>query len=407
MSELAIHGGPPLRTSGYPPWPQFDERERAGLLEVLESRDWWSSQGTKVTAFEAAFGELCGTAPAVAATNGTHTLEVSLTALGIGEGDEVIVPDWTFFATIAAVLMVGADPVIVDVRPDTGCIDVDQVQAAIGPRTAAIIPVHVAGMPADLDRLVDLCDRHGLALIEDCAHAHGSTWRGRHVGTFGQAGSFSFQASKLMTGGEGGAIISRDEQVLATARSLVSCGRRPGTWYYRHFILGGNYRMTEWQGAVLLAQAGRFAAQQTNRAANADLLNERLRAIPGVHPQARDARCTAQGNYCYIVRIDPEEFGAGRDAVREALLAEGMELTTAYPPLHRLELFATPDGLAPRRRERSGMQDFAALELPVTDRLAAQTLWFTTSVLMGTREDALDVVRAMGKVHEHSGELER
>jgi dTDP-4-amino-4,6-dideoxygalactose transaminase len=297
-------------------------------------------------------------------------------------------------------------PTFVDVRPDTGCIDVDQVQAAIGPRTRAIIPVHVAGQPADLDRLVELCERHDLVMVEDCAHAHGSRWRDRHVGTFGDAGSFSFQSSKLMTAGEGGAVVARDGEVTQALRSVVNCGRRPGVWYYRHFALGDNFRMTEWQGAVLLAQMARFPGQQERRSANADRLNAALAEIPGVEPQARDPRCTSQGNYCYVVRIDPERFGVPRDTVREALLAEGMELTTAYPPLHRLELFATPDGLAPRRRDRSRMQDFASLEMPVTDRLAAETLWFTTSVLMGSPEDADDVVAAVAKVQQHAGELQ-
>jgi dTDP-4-amino-4,6-dideoxygalactose transaminase len=405
MPDLAINGGSPVRTAPYPPWPAYDDRERQGLMEVLESRDWWSSQGTKVRAFETAFGQMCGGAPAVAATNGTETLAMALSALGIGEGDEVVVPDWTFFATISAVLEAGADPVIVDVEPGTGCIDVDQVQAVIGPRTAGVVAVHVAGHPADLDRLVDLCERHGLALLEDCAHAHGSAWRDRHVGMWGDAGSFSFQASKLMTGGEGGAIVSHRDEVLERCRSLVNCGRRPGVWYYRHFALAGNHRMTEWQGAILLAQLERFGGQQEVRAANANRLNAALAEVPGVHPQERDPRCTSQGNYCYLARIEPEAFGASRDAVREALLAEGIPLTTAYPPLHRLELFAMPDGLAPRRRDRSGMQDFPSLELPVTDRLARDTLWFTTAVLMGTAEDAGDVVAALSKIQEHAEEL--
>jgi dTDP-4-amino-4,6-dideoxygalactose transaminase len=268
-----------------------------------------------------------------------------------------------------------------------------------------VIAVHIAGHPADMDHLIDICDRHDLVLIEDCAHAHGSMFHGRMVGTFGAAGSYSFQASKLMTGGEGGAVVSSDPAVIERAASFANCGRRPGEWFYSHYSLGGNYRMTEWQGAVLLAQLDRFEEQQQRRDANAALLNAELAAIPGVHPQTRDPRCDRQGNYCYVVRIDPDQFGADREPIRLALAAEGMSLTMSYPPIHRLDAFRDPDGFAPRYRDRAGMQDWASLSLPVTERLAATTLWFTTSVLMGTEADALDVVRAVEKVQQHAGAL--
>ena len=406
MPQLAIRGGPPVRSTPYPAWPLADTRERELLLEVVDSGNWWSSQGTKVKEFEAAWGAFHGTEPAIAVTNGTHTLELALMALGIGEGDEVIVPDWTFIATASAVLMVNAVPVIVDVDPETGCIDPDLVEAAIGPRTAAVIAVHVAGHPADMDRLTEICSRRSLVLIEDAAHAHGSTWRNQPVGTLGDAGSFSFQASKLMTAGEGGAIVSRRSDVLAAARSFGNCGRRPGEWFYAHYALGGNYRMTEWQGAVLLAQLERFPGQQQVRSANADFLNQALAEIPGVHPQHRDPRCTSQGNYCYIVRIDEGRFGAGRESTRLALGAEGIPLTMAYPPVHSLDCFTDPEGFAPRyRSSRASMPDYANQKLPVTDRLAAETLWFTTAVLMGTRKDCEDVVAAVDKVHRNAGEL--
>lgn len=406
MPQLALKGGVPVRSAPYPSWPYADERERELLLEVLDSGDWWASQGTKVKEFETAWGRFVGTGPAVAVTNGTHTLELALMALGIGEGDEVIVPDWTFIATASAVLMVNATPIIVDVDPLTGCIDPALVEAAIGPRTAAVIAVHVAGHPADMDRLTDICARHSLALIEDAAHAHGSTWKDQPVGTIGDAGSFSFQASKLMTGGEGGAVVSRRPEVLAAVRSFGNCGRKPGEWFYAHFRLGGNYRMTEWQGAVLLAQLERFPEQQRVRGENANYLNAALAEIPGVHPQHRDPRCTSQGNYCYVVRIDEAVFGASREQTRLALGAEGIPLTMAYPPVHSLDCFADPDGFAPRyRAARSSMPDYAHQLLPVTDRLAAETLWFTTAVLMGSRQDCDDVVTAVAKVHQHAREL--
>jgi dTDP-4-amino-4,6-dideoxygalactose transaminase len=407
MGQLALHGGAPVRSRPYPAWPHHDDRERELLLEVLDSGRWWSTQGVKVKEFERRWGEFHKTEPAVAVTNGSHSIELALLALGVGQGDEVIVPAWTFLATAAAVLMVNAVPVLVDVDPLTGCVDPAAVEAAITSRTAAVLVVHIAGHPADLDVLVPLCASRGLALVEDAAHAHGSLWNGQMVGTIGDAGSYSFQASKLMTGGEGGAVVSRRADVLAGARSFGDCGRRPGEWFYSHFVLGGNCRMTEWQGAVLLAQLERFPEQTARRDANSRFLNRELARIPGVRPQHRDARCDRQGNYCYVVEIDPAEFGAGRDAVREALLAEGIPLTMAYPPIHHLDAFRDPAGFEPRLRTREGMQCFAELSLPVTERLAENTLWFTTSVLMGDEGDAADVVEAMAKIHAEASQLER
>lgn len=404
--ELALMGGAPLRTRPYPEWPTADDRERELLLEVLDSRRWWATQGTKVREFEQAWAQFHGADTSIAVTNGSHTLEIALLALGVGEGDEVIVPNWTFVATVAAVLMVNATPVLVDVDLDTGCIDPGAVRAAVTPRTKAMIPVHIAGSVADMDALGAIAREHDLVILEDCAHAHGSSWKGTPVGMLGDAGSYSFQSSKLMTGGEGGAIVSRHADVLAAARSFSDCGRRPGEWFYSHYLLGGNYRMTEWQGAVLLAQLERFPGQQRRRAENADLLNRELAAVPGLSPQGRLASCTSQGNYCYVVRVDEDEFGLDRDTLREALLAEGIPLTMAYPPLTRLDLFADPTGLAPRLRSRAGMQDFSSLRLPVSERLADTTLWFTTSVLMGSAEDARDVVRAVEKIRSHKKDLE-
>jgi dTDP-4-amino-4,6-dideoxygalactose transaminase len=208
-----------------------------------------------------------------------------------------------------------------------------------------------------------------------------------------------------MTGGEGGAVIAKDPSIAAKVRSFSDCGRRPGEWFYSHYTLGGNYRMTEWQGAILLAQLGRFGAQQNTRASNANLLNDELARIPGVHPQWRDPRCTSQGNYCYVVRIDEEEFGASREMVRTALLAEGISLTMAYPTINSLDLFTDPNGFLPRVKSREGMQDFANLSMPISQRLADETLWFTTSVLMGSSDDTRDVVTAVEKVQRLSHTL--
>lgn len=405
MDELAINGGSPVRGQPFPQWPQWDSNERKALEEVLDSGRWWSTQGRQVHAFESAWSEFCGVEETVAVTNGTHALEVALMGAGIGSADEVIVTDYTFVASASAVAYVNAVPVLVDIDPHTYCIDPDAVEAAIGPRTAAVIAVHLAGHPADLDRLTEICERRGLALIEDCAHAHGSTWKGRHVGGFGTAGTFSFQQSKLMTSGEGGAVVADSPEVAASIRSFSDCGRRPGEWFYSHYVLGGNYRMTEWQAAVLLGQLERFDDQNRRRNENALWLNEALAAIPGVYPQVRDARTTSQGYFCYVVRIDEDEFGAPRDLVRDALIAEGLSLTMSYPSVSSLDVFRDPASLAPRHRELEGWPDFPALDLPHSRAAAATTLWFNHKMLLGDRSDVEDVLTAVQKVQTGAGSI--
>ena len=342
MPTLALRGGKPTKTKPFPAWPQHDEREREALLEVLDSGIWWRTPGTRTLEFERGFAPYHQARHGIAVTNGTHALEVALLALGVGPGDEVIVPDYTFVATASAVLMTGAVPVLIDVTPDTYCIDCDQVEATIGPRTKAIIAVHMGGHPADLDRLTQIAARRGLALVEDCAHAHGSPWRGRPVGTFGRAGTFSFQQSKLMTAGEGGLIITDDDATERLLRSVHDCGRIPGQWFYSHFIYGSNYRLSEWQGAILSAQLTRLDEQTRRRHDNARLLDRLLVDIPGIRPQALDPRVTRNGHYAYIFHVDRAAFsGLSTERFIEAMIAEGIPNQAAYPPVHALDLFTS------------------------------------------------------------------
>jgi dTDP-4-amino-4,6-dideoxygalactose transaminase len=405
-SSLAALGGKKVREKSFPAWPHYDETEREAVNRVLDSRNWWANQGVEVKEFEKEWNDYTGAKGSFAVTNGTHTLEVIFLALGIGDGDEVIVADWSFLATIGAILTVNAIPKIVDVDPLTGTIDVAQAEAAIGPKTRAIVCVHVAGSMSDMDALTALCKKHNIALVEDSAHAHGSRWKGEHAGTIGDAGSFSFQSSKLMTSGEGGVITTRREDLIPMFKSFINCGRGDGIWYYRHLRLGGNYRLSEWQGAILRAQLNRFPDQQKNRADNANWLNSEISKIPGFKPQGRYAGCTDQGNYCFVAEVEPSLLsGASRDQVRHALLAEGMPLTTAYPPLHKLEMFKDPSGLAPRLRGEVTKIRYNEQSFPVTDYLAANTLWFKTEVLMGSRDDANSVLQSIAKISEHASEV--
>jgi dTDP-4-amino-4,6-dideoxygalactose transaminase len=407
MSELALLGGKTAKTKPFPLWPQFDGAERKALNEVLESRVWWRTPGTKTLQFEQAFAGFQGARHGIAVTNGTAALEVTMAALGIGFGDEVIVPDFTFVATASAVLFANALPVLVDVAPDTYCLDPQLAEAAITPRTKAIIAVHMGGHPADLDALGALAKRHGIALIEDSAHAHASEWRGRRIGTFGVAGTFSFQASKLITAGEGGIIISNDDGFERNARSVHDCGRMPGEWFYSHFVYGSNYRLSEWQGAVLMAQLARLDEQTRMRHQNARVLDRELTKIPGITPQKLDERCTRNGQYAYIFHVDKAEFaGISTERFIEAMNAEGIPHQASYPPLHELDMFRNGDYLkcldeAAGREEHS----FLKQSFPSTQRAAWETVWIPQPALLGDDEDMAEIVEAIRKIQSNAREL--
>jgi dTDP-4-amino-4,6-dideoxygalactose transaminase len=407
MSQLALLGGKKAKTKPFPLWPQFDDAERKALNDVLESRLWWRTPGTKTLEFEQAFAHFHGARHGVAVTNGTAALEVTMLALGIGLGDEVIVPDFTFVATASAVLFANAVPVLVDVLPDTYCIDPKLAEAAITPRTKAMIAVHMGGHPADLDLLTDIAKRRGIALIEDSAHAHGSEWRGKRIGTFGIAGTFSFQASKLITAGEGGMILANDDAFERNARSVHDCGRMPGEWFYSHFIYGSNYRLSEWQGAVLMAQLGRLDEQTHKRHRNARVLDRELRKIPGITPQKLDERCTRNGQYAYIFHVHKDEFaGISTDRFIAAMNAEGITHQASYPPLHELDMFRNGE-YRKRLSEAAGREQHKFLKehFPNTERAAWQTVWIPQPLLLGDDEDMQEIIAAIEKIQSNARDL--
>jgi dTDP-4-amino-4,6-dideoxygalactose transaminase len=407
MSELALFSGSKAKHKPFPLWPQYDENERRALQEVLESRIWWRTPGTKTLEFEQAFAKYHGARHGIAVTNGTAALEVTMEALGIGPGDEVIVPNFTFIATASAVLFANALPVLVDVDPETYCLDPALTEAAITPRTKAIIAVHMGGLPADLDRLQELAKKHGIALVEDSAHAHGSEWRGKKIGTFGKAATFSFQASKLMTAGEGGMIISNDDAFERQARSVHDCGRMPGEWFYSHFIYGSNYRLSEWQGAVLNVQLQRLQPQTLHRHRNGRLLDKLLAEIPGITPQQWDARCTRNGQYAYIFHVDAKQFaGISTENFIAALNAEGIPTQASYPPLHDLDCFRNGE----YRKCLSGAQAtekhaFLQQKFPHTQKAAWETVWIPQFALLGDEEDMNEITSAIRKIQQNASTI--
>src|ERR1700751_2127513 len=407
MSELALFGGSKAKRKFFPLWPQYDDRERRALEEVLESRVWWRIPETKTLEFEKAFAEYHGARHGIAVTNGTAALEVAMAALDIGPGDEVIVPDFTFIATASAVLFANALPVLVDVDVTTYCLDPSLTEAAITPRTKAIIAVHMGGHPADLDALQEIARKQRLHLIEDSAHAHGSEWNGKKIGTFGKAGTFSFQSSKLMTAGEGGIIISNDDAFERQARSVHDCGRMPGEWFYSHFIYGTNYRLSEWQGAVLNVQLGRLEEQTLHRHRQGRLLAKLFAEIPGITPQKCDPRCPRNGQYAYIFHVNGKEFGGiSTENFIAALNAEGIPTQASYPPLHELDCFRSGDYrkclAGPQAAEKHAFLD---QKFPHTQRAAWETVWIPQFALLGDEQDMNEIAGAIKKIQRNAKEI--
>jgi len=400
--KLALMGGKPVKNTPFPDWPVYDEHERQALMEVLESRVWWRTPGSHTIQFEKEFAAYHQAKHGIAVTNGTAALEVALAALGVVPGDEVILPDFTFVATASAVLFNGALPVLVDITPDTYCIDPEMVEATITERTRVIIAVHMAGHPADMDRLGQIARRHGLRLLEDSSHAHGSEWRGKKVGAIGDMGTFSFQSSKLMTAGEGGIILTNQDDLERMARSIHDCGRMPGKWFYEHFIYGSNYRLSEWQGAILSQQLTRLPQQTVTRTRNATFLDQALAEIEGITPQKLDPRVTCNGHYAYIFHYNKAAFAnVPTRRFIEALNAEGIPTQDSYPPLHNLAIFKSGE----YRKRLSGVQaeeahHFLETGFPNTLVAAWETVWLPQTVLLGSEKEMHQIVQAIKKIQE-------
>jgi dTDP-4-amino-4,6-dideoxygalactose transaminase len=409
MSELALLGGPRTRTEPYPEWPVWDERDIEAVTTVIRSGRWggYPYPGPYTAEFARRFAEMQGGGYAVPMANGTVTLEVALRAADIGWGDEVIVPAYTFQATAAAVMAAGAIPVIVDIDPETYCIDPRQVEAAITPRTRAIIPVHLGAQMADMDAIMDIARRHNLVVVEDCAHAHGARWRGQGAGTIGDFGSFSLQSSKILTTGEGGVLLCRTPEMAARVASIIDCGR-PHDEAEQLFTMGTNYRMTELQAALGVVALERFPEQARQRESMADYLEESLSEVPGVRLLRRDHRHTTRSFYRYIFAIDPEVFGAGHDLVCLALAAEGIPCWVGYPPMHRYDLFQPGLSRLPVPSAFPEYFDFERMRFPEAERACLrEAVWLDECVFRAGRQGIDDAVAALRKIQAHADDLRR
>ncbi len=400
MEKLAIDGGEPIRKKGFHGWPVWDESELDALREVLES-GVWGVGGEKVPEFEQKFADYVGVKHGICVTSGTTALEIALKAGGVGPGDEVIVPPYTFMATASAVLQVNAIPIFADIDPETYNIDPKEAEKAITERTKAIIPVHIGGCPADMDAIMDIAKRHNLIVIEDCAQAHSAEWRGKKVGSIGDMGCFSFQSSKNLCSGEGGIITTNNQELGDKCWSFHNCGRvRQGAWY-EHPLLGSNLRMTEWQAAILLSQMRRLDEQTKTRNENALYLDEKLSEIEGIKPQKRDERVTTHAYHLYIFRYDASKFNnVPRSKFLQALSAEGIPCSPGYNPLYKDNLFKAPIEKCPLScGYYKGKVDYTKVECPVAEKACREEgVWFFQSMFLGDKSDMDDIVNAIKKI---------
>ncbi|MFI6285475.1 DegT/DnrJ/EryC1/StrS family aminotransferase [Streptomyces sp. NPDC051018] len=370
----------PVRTDGWPAWPPpptAEQRER--LLRVLDGGQWGATQGTETETFAAAFADSVGAAHGVCTVNGTVGLFLALRALGVRPGDEVVVPAYTFVASATAVVLAGAAPVVADVT-DTLHLDPAEVDRLAGPRTRAVMPVHLAGAPADTEALREVAARRGLAVVEDAAQAHGASRHGRPAGTLGDAACFSFQSSKAMTAGEGGVVVTGERRVYERLWSLHNVGRTLGGGWYDHPELGWNLRMTEFQSAVLHPQLPLLDAQIDHREARAATLARALEPVEGLEPVPDPPGTTRHTRHLMMLRYDGAAFGGRPKAdFVAAMAAEGVPLDAGYRSLSR-EPSLTPYAV------RTG-------PCPVAEAAEESVVWVRQPMLMA--DD-----RAMGQIAE-------
>lgn len=407
----ALLGGSPVRSKPFDSWPKIGPPEENGLLTVLRSGKWFRGYGHQVDLFEEAYAKATGARYCVATANGTSALFTSLNALGVQPGDEVIVPPYTFVATINVVLLQYALPVFVDSDIETFQIDARKIEAAITERTKAIIPVHLGGSVADMDAILDIGRKRNIPILEDACQAHMAEWKGRKVGSLGTLGCFSFQASKNLNSGEGGAILTDSEDLLENCYTFhnASRGKKAGGYTFQYERRGNNLRMTEFQAALLMAQMTRLEEQMSKRDANGRYLTGLLSQIPGIIPARMYPGCTRNAYHLYMFRYNKDAFaGLPLKVLLKAMRAEGIPCSAGYNPLNKepfiREMLKTrpykalyPREAIERWQERN--------ECPVNDRLCEEAVWLTQNMLLGTKTDMEQIAEAVRKIKSSAADL--
>lgn len=411
--KLAALGGSPVRSSPFPSWPVVGAGGESTWMDVLRSHRWSRGNGNRAKQFEQVWAKTLGARHCLAVANGTSALYLSLKALGIGPGDEVIVPPYTFIATVNAVLATYALPVFVDTDPETFQIDARRIEAAVTERTRCLLPVHLGGSAANLDTILEVARKRRLTVIEDACQAHLGEWGGAKVGTLGDTGCFSFQASKNLNSGEGGAVVTNRADLYEFCESFHNNGRgfvtSPAAFAYEG--TGFNLRITEFQAALLLEQHDRLEAQSRVREENATYLTRMLGEIEGIVPAKMYPKCTRNAYHLYMFRYDRRHFSeVARAQFIDTMKREGIPCSGGYRPLNREPFLETTlgsrafrtiygDGVVSEFRRRN--------ECPANDLLCEEAVWLTQTVLLGTRSDMEQIVEAVRRIQAQSAELKR
>lgn len=407
----ALLGGQPVRTEEWPEWPMWNpatDEER--VLEVLRSGVW--SRADVVKEFEEKWAQVIGTKRCLGTTNGTHALITSLHVLGIGAGDEVLVPPYTFVATVAAILQNNAMPVFVDVDRETFQIDPGKLEDKITANTRAILPVHILGLPADMPTINAIAEKHDLGVVEDACQAWLAEINHQRVGSFGDLGCFSFQNSKNIPIGESGAIVGDDDHLMDKAFSFHNFGRPHGSVTGNGYVLAGTKcRMAEYQAAIGLAQLQRLEEQTKTRNENAAYLTSLIKDIPGILPHRLYESVTQAAYHLYPFRYDPAGFSdLPREKFLTALRKEGIPCSGGYTPLNTMPYLADAfKSRAFRKAYPASQLDFENYKehnrCPENDQLTKEAVWLFHSMLLGTRSDMDDIAEAIGKIQRHAGDL--
>ena len=409
--KLAILGGKPVRTKGWPSWPVWDRGAEKSILSVLRSGNWYRGRGTKVSEFEKQYAELMGARCCLATASGTTALLVALHVLGVDAGDEVLVAPYTFIASYNVVFLTKALPVFVDTDQETFTMNPDKIEERINERTKAILPVHILGLPADMDRINAIAKKHNLVVIEDACQAWLAEYQNKKCGTLGDLGCFSFQNSKNLPAGEGGAVIGNDEEIMDRCHSFHNCGRPygsvKGTSGYP--VRGSNRRMQQFQAVILMSQMKRIQKDADTRLENALYLTSRIKDIPGIIPYKLAEGATRSAYHLYPFRYKKEHFSnVTRNKFLAALKAEGVPCSSGYGPQNKdgvIEEALNSRGYkrlySSRRLKRYREEN----HYPDNDQLCKEAVWFSQSLLLGTKRDMDDITNAILKVYENRAKL--
>ena len=410
----AILGGQGIwQNKQWPQWPRWNpETDEKRLLDVMRSGRWM--RGNTTQEFEQHWATAIGTQRALALANGTSALTTAINSFGIGPGDEVIVPPYTFIATASAVLFNGAIPVFVDVDPETFQIDPQKIEAKITPKTKAILPVHILGLPADMNAIMRIARKHNLVVIEDACQAHLAEYDGKKVGSIGHAGCFSFQNSKNLPIGEGGAITSNDGAFVDRCMSYHYFGLPSGQFKPGEDgtgMLGNKLRFTEYQAAIGLVMLARLASETDTRHANATYLSQLLKEVPGITPYKLYPEVSKGAFHLYAFRYDPAQFaGLPRDGFLKALRAEGVPCSGGYVPLNTQPFIKTSfdSPLFQKVYSSEELQYERYLErnqCPLNDQLCKEAVWLTQNMLLGPRTDMDEIAAAIRRIQKNAAKI--